>query len=103
MPTARMERDPMKQNIVLICSSLLSILLTTIHLADDVARGFERGGVAIFVGVPILVVWLHGTLVLAGRRSGCVIVLLGSLLGTVAPIVHVRGTHGIVGSESAQS
>jgi len=36
---------------------------------------------SILVAVPILVVWPYGTLVLAERRSGYVIILLGSLLG----------------------
>ncbi len=36
-------------------------------------------------------VWLCGTLVLAGRLSGYVVVLLGSLLGLVVPIIHMKG------------
>jgi hypothetical protein len=41
--------------------------------------------------VPILVVWLYATLVLAGRRSGYVILLLGSLLGALVPVLHFQG------------
>ena len=50
----------------------------------------------------ILVVWLHGTLVLAERRSGCVIILLGSLLGSGMPVIHTTGT-GIAKSSGAFS
>ena len=53
------------------------------------------------VGVLILVVWLYGTLVLAERRSGYVVILLGSLLGSVVPVVHMRGAG--VGGEIAKS
>jgi hypothetical protein len=80
-----------KQNVTLTIASLLSILFTTFHLTDDVVRGMEPGGVSNMIGVLILVVWLYGTLVLAERRSGYVIILLGSLLGSVVPVVHMRG------------
>jgi len=92
----------MKQNVLLTIASLLSILLTTLHLADDIVRGFEKGSSSLFA-VPILVIWLYGTLMLAERRSGCVIILLGSLLGTLAAILHFRGTGAIARGEIAQS
>ena len=81
----------MKQNLLLTITSLLSILFTTFHLTDDIVRGFEKGGASNLIAVPILVVWLYGTLVLAGRRSGYVIILLGSLLGVLVPILHMTG------------
>jgi len=45
----------------------------------------EPGGLSNLVAVPIFVVWLYGMLVLAERRSGYVIILLGSLLGRASP------------------
>ena len=39
----------------------------------------------------ILVVWLYGTLVLGERRSGHVIMFLGSLLGLLLPYLHMKG------------
>jgi hypothetical protein len=92
----------MKQNVVLTIMSLLSILLMTLHLSDDIVRGFEKGSSSLFA-VPILVIWLYGTLMLAERRSGCVIILLGSLFGTLAPILHFSGTGAIARGEIAQS
>jgi hypothetical protein len=93
----------MKHNITLTITSLLSILLMTFHLSDDVVRGFEPGGFKNVSGVLILVVWLCGTLVLAGRRSGYIIILLlGSLLGSVVPLAHMRGA-GLVGGRIANS
>jgi len=67
----------MKPNVLLTIASLLSILLLTFHLAGDIVRGMEKGGLSNLIAVPILVVWLYGTLVLAERRSGYVIILLG--------------------------
>ena len=81
----------MKHNALLTITSLLSILLLTLHLTDDIVRGMEKGGLSNLLAVPILVVWLYGTLVLAGRRLGYVIILLGSLLGVGIPVIHMRG------------
>ena len=92
----------MKHSLMLTIASLLSILFVTFHLADDVVRGMEPGGVNNLIGVLILVVWLYGTLVLAERRSGYVIILLGSILGSIVPVVHMRGA-GLVGGKIAGS
>ena|SRR5881227_2489172 len=80
----------MKPNVMLTIASLLSILLFTFHLTDDIVRGFEPGGFKHLSGVLTLVVWLYGTLVLAERRSGYIIILLGSLLGLLMPVAHMR-------------
>ncbi len=93
----------MKHSTMLTIASLLSILLTTLHLADDIVRGMEKGGVSTLVAVPILVLWLYATLVLAERRSGYVIILLGSLLGLCVPVIHMMGKGVGVGSNIANS
>src|SRR5437870_1143221 len=81
----------MKHSVMLTITSLLSILFLTFHLADDIVRGFEKGGVSNLTAVPILVTWLYATLVLAERRSGYIIILLGSLLGSGVPVIHFMG------------
>ena len=91
----------MKRSVMLAIASLLSILFSTFHLADDIIRGMEKGGASNLIAIPILVVWLYGTLVLAERRSGYVIVLLGSLLGLAIPVVHMRGAG--VGAQIAKA
>lgn len=93
----------MKHNLTLTITSLLSILLFLIHLADDIVRGFERGGLSNLLAVPIMVVWLYATLVLAGRRSGYIMLLVLSLLASGIPIIHMKGkgiglASGIAGS-----
>ena len=82
----------MKQNVLLVIASLLSILLMTFHLTDDIVRGMEPGTLFDLIPVPILAVWLFGTLALTERSWGYIIVLLGSLVGLVVPIVHMKGT-----------
>ena len=92
----------MKQSGLLTITSLLSILLATFHLSDDIVRGFEPGGFKNVSGMIMFVVWLYGTLMLMGRRSGYIIVLLGSLLGSVMPLAHMRGA-GLVGGRMVNS
>jgi hypothetical protein len=92
----------MKHQATLTVTSLLSILFFSWHWADDVVRGFSPGGVSAFWGLLILAVWLYGTLVLAERRSGLVITLLASLLGSGVPVLHMSGA-GLVGGRIANS
>lgn len=88
----------MKRSAILTITSLLSILLGTFHMSDDIVRGFEKGGVSNLTIVPMCVVWLYGTLVLAGRRSGYIIILLFSLLSSAVPIIHMKGKGVGIGS-----
>jgi hypothetical protein len=81
----------MRHHVTLTVTSLLSILLFTLHTADDIARGIEPGTLANLPAVPIFGAWLYGTLVLVPRRSGYVIVMLASLLSTAVPILHMMG------------
>jgi hypothetical protein len=81
-------------------TSLLSILLFSLHWADEIARGIAPGGLAGSGGLLILGTWLCGTLVLAERRSGLVITLLGALLASVVPLLHMQGS-GMVGGRIA--
>jgi hypothetical protein len=93
----------MKHNSLLVVASVLSILFMTFHLADDIVRGMARGTlIDLIIAVPILVIWLYGTLVLAERRSGYVIILLGSLLGFVVPVIHMKGA-GVGGTLAKSS
>src|ERR1043165_6567872 len=80
----------MKHNLMLTIASLLSILFGTLHLAGDIVYGYEPGTIKNLLVVPISVVWLYGTLVLVERRAGYIIILLGSLLSLVVPVVHMH-------------
>jgi hypothetical protein len=93
----------MKETITLAVTSLLSILLLTFHLADDIARGFEKGGLSILTPVPIVVVWLCATLVLGERRWGYIVVLVGSLLQLGVPVIHMMGKGVGVGARTSGS
>ena len=82
----------MKENVTLTIASLLSILLLTLHITDDIVRGISRAEPA-NIALAVLVMLLYGTLVLAERRSGYVIMLLVGFFAAGMPVIHMRGAH----------
>jgi biotin transporter BioY len=82
----------MKPNAVLVVTSLLSILLLTLHVTDDIVRGISKAEPA-KIALLVLAVLLYGTLVLSERRSGHVIMLLVGLFAAAMPVMHMRGVH----------
>ena len=84
---------PMKPNALLTITSLLSILLMTLHVTDDIVRGLSPPAADNAVAVVIFVVWLLGPLLFAERRSGYVIMLLGGVVSVAMPVLHMSGAH----------
>jgi hypothetical protein len=93
----------MKPKTLLTISSLLLILLSTFHLAHDMVYGWEPGTLRTVWALPIFVVWLYGTLLLRERLSGYIIMLVGSLLALLMPIIHMSGKGIGVASRVASS
>lgn len=84
----------MKYDRTVTVTSLLALLLVTLHLADDIVRGMAPGNLATFAALVFMAgFWLCGTLFSPGRRAGYVILLLASLAGLLVPIVHMKGGH----------
>jgi hypothetical protein len=77
---------------VLKITSLLSLLLLTLHVTDDIVRGISKAESS-NTALVVLVVLLYGTLVLAERRWGQVIMFLVGLLAASTPVIHMRGAH----------
>jgi len=95
----------MKDKATLTITSLVSILFMTFHFTQDTLHakaGSPEAGGSTLVAVPILVVWLYGTLMLAERRSGYIIMLVGSVLAMAMPILHVIGPRGLFSGEMAK-
>jgi hypothetical protein len=80
----------MKHNVMLTVASLLSLLLTIIHLTQDVMRQAD-GANMIPIPVVVFAVWLYGTLMLSDRIWGYIIMLLGGLIGAGMIILHSKG------------
>jgi len=93
--------EPMKHNSLLTITSLVSILLMTLHVTDDIVRGLSPARADNVFGVVIFVVWLVGTLAFAERRSGYVIMLLGGLFAAAMPVLHMTGArYGAIAKSS---
>jgi len=86
----------MKRHVVLTVTALLTVLLSSFHLADDVVRGYEPGGTSNYTGILILTVFLYAALALRETRTGLVIMLLGSIGGAIVPYIHMIGK-GLMG------
>ena len=92
----------MSPRVTLTITALLTVLLSTFHLADDVVRGIEPGGTANYIGVLIMAVFLYATLMLGDRRSAHVVVLLLSIGCAAVPYLHMTGS-GLVGPRIVNS
>jgi hypothetical protein len=93
----------MKQTVVLTTASLLTILFLTFHLTGDILFRMSPAGLVNLFAVFVFVVQLYGTLVLAGRRAGYIIIFFGSVLGLVIPVIHMKGTRGVLGGDIGNS
>ena len=89
----------MKQSTLLTVTSLLSILFLSLHFTSDFLR--DPGELSLrmlFIAAFILVVLLYGALVLAERRSGHVIMLLGAFAALGMPVMHLVTPKGVAGA-----
>ena len=93
----------MKQTAMLTTASLLNILLMTFHLTGDILFKMAPAGLSNLFAVFIFVVLLCGTLLLAGRRAGYIIIFFGSVLGLLMPVLHMKGTRGVLGGDIGTS
>ena len=93
----------MKQAATLTTASLLTILFMTFHLTGDILFRMAPAGLVNLLAVFIFVVQLYGTLVLGGRRAGYIIIFFGSALGLLVPVIHMKGTRGVLGGDIGTS
>ena len=82
----------MKQNLTLTIVSLLTLVLFSLHLTQDVLHdkaGLDLTGTIICLA--IMIVFLYGTVELAGRRGGYVIMIMAGLASAYMPFLHTMG------------
>ena len=78
----------MKHSAVLTVTSLLSILLLTIHVTDDIVRGFDQWHRWSFLFSVFLAVVMYASLFLTERRWGLVFIFIGGLGAALMPVIH---------------
>ena len=84
----------MKHNVMLTVASLVTLLLTIVHLTQDVILQAE-GHVKYPIPVVVFALWLYATLMLSDRVWGYIIMFLGGLIGAGMIVVH--SPEGVVG------
>lgn len=71
-------------------TSLLSALLLSLHISQDIVLGLDRAGLNHLVGVAILLVIVCGAVLLRERLLGTVIMLLGGVMAAGMLPLHMR-------------
>ena len=80
----------MVNNLMLRNTSLLLLLLLTLHVVDDVIHGFDSAGLMNMIGIVVLGFLIYGTLMLYDQLSGHFVMLFIALFSLLMPIVHLR-------------
>lgn len=81
----------MRKNDLLALMSLISLVLLSVHVADDYIQGFDKHVVNNPYGILIFVLWGCGIFLFRERVIGQVILLLGGLFAAAMPILHLNG------------
>ncbi|MDB4913983.1 MAG: hypothetical protein JWM95_1627 [Gemmatimonadetes bacterium] len=84
----------MKEKNLLAITSVLSILLLTLHLTDDIVRGWFPRGIPDLVCVLATTLLLYGALVIAERPLGYLIMIVTGLTGAAMPVLHMKELGG---------
>src|SRR5215203_1218770 len=80
----------MTNNFMLRSTSVLLLLLLTLHVVDDIVHGFDSAGLINMIGIVALGLLIYGTLVLHERVSGHIVMLFIALFSALMPVVHLR-------------
>lgn len=83
----------MKPNDLLTVTSVVSIVLLSVHVADDIAHGFDTAGLMNFIGIVVLAGFLYATLIFRERLAGRIVMLLVALFALGMPVIHLRSVH----------
>jgi hypothetical protein len=81
----------MKPNLALTIASMLSVLLVTLHIADDVAHGLDKATIGTLVAGCVLALWVYATLLLSERKSGYIVIIIFSILSLGVVGIHLKG------------
>ena len=80
----------MRPTDLLPISSLLSAVLLSVHISQDIVLGLDRAGLNHLVGVSILLLLVCGTLLLRDSTLGKIIMLLGGIMAAGMLPLHMR-------------
>lgn len=81
----------MDRRNLLTVTSLVSILLLTLHITDDMVHALDTPGPSNVIGIAVAVLLLIGPLLLRDRLAGRIIIVLGALFALGMPVLHFQG------------
>jgi hypothetical protein len=85
--------EQMNSHQLLTVTSLLSLVLLSIHVPDDIAHGFDSAGPINFIAIAVLAFFIYATLIHRERLAGRIVMLLTGVLAVGMPLIHLRSTH----------
>jgi hypothetical protein len=80
----------MKPNELLTATSLVSLVLLSVHVSDDIAHGFDSAGLMNFTAIVVLAGFLYAILLHGDRLAGRIVMLLTAILAAGMPLIHLR-------------
>jgi hypothetical protein len=80
----------MKYSELLSATTVLSVVLLTLHISQDIVFGLDPAGLNHLVGVAILLAILCGAVLLKERTSGKLLMLFGALMALAMLPLHMR-------------
>ena len=80
----------MKHEDLLTIISVVSTVLLSVHVADDIAHGLDSAGLINFVPIAVLAVFLYAMLMLRERLLGRIVILLVAIFAAGMPLIHLR-------------
>jgi hypothetical protein len=81
----------MDRHKLLTITSLLSLLLLSLHITHDMVLGLDVAGPSSMVGIAILIIFAIGPLLLREHLVGRILILLGALGAMGMPVLHTQG------------
>jgi hypothetical protein len=91
--TALIQESPVtSHDRTLMIVSLVSIVVMSLHITDDIVRGISPAAPDNVGACVIFLVWLWGTLMHRGHRLGYILQLLGGIFAAAMPVLHMNGT-----------
>ncbi len=82
----------MKKNKLLTITSLVLMLLLTLHIVDDIVRGFDTAGLINMIGIVVAAILVYGTLMIGEHLAGLLMMLFVGFTAAAMPVIHLRSS-----------
>jgi hypothetical protein len=88
---------------VMAVAAILAGLLFSIHVTDDIVRGFDGAGPENLIGFFVVSCWLYTAIAFGERKPGLILCLAFAVLSSAIPLLHMRGPGGMLSPRVAET